>query len=248
MSNPVSLPVLAALPDDFRQPFDIAPLAGGQSRVRLYRLSFSWGSAVLKGPLQSREYSFYQEVAPQLEALGIPVPHIMGWGEVDGEHWMLREDFPTLLPYTRLAGDSAVMAVLRRLHALPTTFPIPQPFMPAWQPIATQYQSSMPVQTLGYLARLEDRHRDLFTPRCVIAGDTNLPALSNVFHRYLSGYRDGFPSAGFGFGYTFPSNHVPWMRIDRILASGELSFVRFQVGRSRASDHLCVVADIARSE
>jgi endonuclease/exonuclease/phosphatase family metal-dependent hydrolase len=78
----------------------------------------------------------------------------------------------------------------------------------------------------------------------IIAGDTNLPGLSNVFHRWLSDYQDGFPHAGTGFGYTFPSNHVPWMRIDRILATRELAFVRFQVGRSRASDHLCVVADL----
>jgi endonuclease/exonuclease/phosphatase (EEP) superfamily protein YafD len=82
----------------------------------------------------------------------------------------------------------------------------------------------------------------------VIAGDTNLPGLSYLLHRYLSEYQDGFTKSGWGFGYTFPvGKHRPWMRIDRILASDELRFVRFQVGTSASSDHRCVVADLQRA-
>ena len=80
----------------------------------------------------------------------------------------------------------------------------------------------------------------------IIGGDTNLPGLSYVFHSRLSGFADGFTRAGWGFGYTFPTNHMPWMRIDRILASDELRFVRFEVGTSLVSDHHCVVADLQR--
>jgi endonuclease/exonuclease/phosphatase (EEP) superfamily protein YafD len=83
----------------------------------------------------------------------------------------------------------------------------------------------------------------------VIAGDTNLPGLSRVLNQYLSTYQDGFREAGWGFGYTFPVGQRwmgPWMRIDRILASAELRFVRFEVGGSNASDHHCVVADLMR--
>ncbi len=79
----------------------------------------------------------------------------------------------------------------------------------------------------------------------VIGGDTNLPDLSYVLHRYLSTFQDGFAEAGSGFGYTFPTKS-PWMRIDRVLASSTLRFVRFDVGTSQASDHLCVVADLQR--
>jgi vancomycin resistance protein VanJ len=83
----------------------------------------------------------------------------------------------------------------------------------------------------------------------VIAGDTNLPGLSQVFGRYLSPYRDAFSDVGWGFGYTFPNEkHRPWMRIDRILASAPLLFVRFQTGQSAASDHMCVVADLQRGK
>jgi endonuclease/exonuclease/phosphatase (EEP) superfamily protein YafD len=81
----------------------------------------------------------------------------------------------------------------------------------------------------------------------IIAGDTNLPGLSPVLHRYLSSYADGFTRAGWGFGYTFPTNEWrPWMRIDRILANDAFRFVRFEVGHSAVSDHRCVVADLER--
>jgi endonuclease/exonuclease/phosphatase (EEP) superfamily protein YafD len=78
----------------------------------------------------------------------------------------------------------------------------------------------------------------------IIAGDTNLPSLSNVFAANLSGYRDGFREAGWGFGYTFPAKRWAWMRIDRILVSEHFRFLRFIVGDSHASDHRSVVADI----
>jgi|SRR5580704_2797629 vancomycin resistance protein VanJ len=84
------------------------------------------------------------------------------------------------------------------------------------------------------------------TDPAVIAGDTNLPGLSLIFGRNLSGFRDGFAEAGSGFGYTYPNDRRPWMRIDRILTTDALRFVRFQVGTSPASDHLCVVADLQR--
>jgi endonuclease/exonuclease/phosphatase (EEP) superfamily protein YafD len=80
----------------------------------------------------------------------------------------------------------------------------------------------------------------------IIAGDTNLPALSWVLNRYLARYADGFVKGSWGFGYTFPRKHGPWMRIDRILAGPELCFTGFEVGTSLASDHRCVVADLAR--
>jgi vancomycin resistance protein VanJ len=84
------------------------------------------------------------------------------------------------------------------------------------------------------------------TDPVIVAGDTNLPTLSKVFGRYLSGYQDGFAKAGAGFGYTYPNDRRPWMRIDRILATDALKFVGFEVGASKASDHLCVVATLQR--
>lgn len=78
----------------------------------------------------------------------------------------------------------------------------------------------------------------------IVAGDTNLPALSPSLARFDT-FQDGFDAAGIGFGYTFPSNR-PWMRIDRIFASEHLQFRDFAVGCGQVSDHLCVYADIQR--
>jgi endonuclease/exonuclease/phosphatase (EEP) superfamily protein YafD len=77
----------------------------------------------------------------------------------------------------------------------------------------------------------------------LIVGDTNLPGLSRVARRYFASLSDGFPAAGGGFGYTYPTKH-PWMRIDRILTNDKLEVTRFEIGSSKASDHLCVVADV----
>jgi vancomycin resistance protein VanJ len=83
------------------------------------------------------------------------------------------------------------------------------------------------------------------TGAVIIAGDTNLPGLSRILGRYLSGYEDAFVQAGWGFGYTFPTNKWrPWMRIDRILANDRLRFVRFEVPHTVVSDHRCVVGDL----
>ncbi len=88
-------------------------------------------------------------------------------------------------------------------------------------------------------------NRDIYP--VVIAGDMNLPGLSRTFHTYLSAYGDGFREAGWGFGYTFPTDKLgPWMRLDRILASEQLQFIDFHIGRSTVSDHHCVVADLQR--
>ncbi len=78
----------------------------------------------------------------------------------------------------------------------------------------------------------------------VIAGDLNLPGLSETFHRYLGGYRDGFAEVGNGFGYTFPAHRIPWMRLDRVLAGAGLRFVDFRVGGRGGSDHCPVVATV----
>jgi vancomycin resistance protein VanJ len=77
----------------------------------------------------------------------------------------------------------------------------------------------------------------------LIAGDTNLPGLSALFRRSLSGYADGFRVASGGFGYTYPEKY-PFLRLDRILASSKLRFASFRVACHGVSDHLCVTAEI----
>lgn len=81
----------------------------------------------------------------------------------------------------------------------------------------------------------------------VVAGDTNLPTPSPLLHGALGDYDDAFAKAGWGFGYTFPTNKrrwPAWMRIDRILARGPVRFVHFEIGHPVVSDHHFVVADL----
>jgi vancomycin resistance protein VanJ len=79
----------------------------------------------------------------------------------------------------------------------------------------------------------------------VIAGDTNLPGLSRVLRQSFGSFTDGFATVGAGFGYTYPTK-LPFTRLDRIFTNDKLRFTHFEVGTSRASDHLCVVADLTR--
>jgi len=80
----------------------------------------------------------------------------------------------------------------------------------------------------------------------VIAGDTNLPGLSNILRTHLGRYDDAFRESAWGFGYTFPSKRA-FLRLDRIMSGPELRFVSFEIGCQGVSDHLCVVADIQRA-
>lgn len=79
-------------------------------------------------------------------------------------------------------------------------------------------------------------------PPFVIAGDTNLPALSSMGRRYLGDLHDAWDDVGFGLGYTFPAKR-PWMRIDRVLAKDGIRFVDVRVGKLGASDHRPVFVD-----
>jgi vancomycin resistance protein VanJ len=80
----------------------------------------------------------------------------------------------------------------------------------------------------------------------VLAGDTNLPTLSAYARRHLRGYEDAFRQAGSGFGYTFPAS-LPWLRLDRILASRELAFAQVEVANDAGGDHRPLVAALVRA-
>jgi endonuclease/exonuclease/phosphatase (EEP) superfamily protein YafD len=80
----------------------------------------------------------------------------------------------------------------------------------------------------------------------IIAGDTNLPGLSNILRTNFGRYEDAFSAGAWGFGYTFPSKH-PFLRLDRIMSGPGFRFTSFYIGCKDVSDHLCVVADIQRA-
>ncbi len=79
----------------------------------------------------------------------------------------------------------------------------------------------------------------------LIVGDTNLPDLSWAFARLLGQYGDAFNSAGSGFGYSYPSPHEAWMRIDRILADKtHFRFRNYHVIDEYISDHYAITSEL----
>ena len=78
----------------------------------------------------------------------------------------------------------------------------------------------------------------------VIAGDTNLPDQSWALRASLGKFHDAFDQVGIGFGYTFPTQGGPWMRIDRILVNDDFRVLKFELVPHPASDHLGVLADL----
>jgi endonuclease/exonuclease/phosphatase (EEP) superfamily protein YafD len=109
---------------------------------------------------------------------------------------------------------------------------------------APRIQANSDLRALQVAAFTEGARRE--TDPVVVAGDTNLPGLSPVLAKNLAGFTDGFTASDWGLGYTYPNDRRPWMRIDRIFTTDRLRFTSFQVGDSKASDHLCVVADVSR--
>lgn len=83
----------------------------------------------------------------------------------------------------------------------------------------------------------------------VIAGDFNTPVDSPLFRQIWVGYTNAFSAVGWGFGWTqrVTIHGLPFSaRIDHILTGKELSPKLCVVGPDCGSDHLPLIADIAR--
>lgn len=82
----------------------------------------------------------------------------------------------------------------------------------------------------------------------IVAGDLNAPESSPVIRALLAvGLRDAFSSAGRGYGYTHGHSLRPrhdFLRIDHILVNSQIGVKDSFVGRSNASDHRPVIADL----
>jgi endonuclease/exonuclease/phosphatase (EEP) superfamily protein YafD len=108
---------------------------------------------------------------------------------------------------------------------------------------------ALQVETFGRMASLEQGP-------VVLAGDVNQPDPSPLVARALGGFRDAFREAGSGFGYTFPgaafkarrTPKIPFLRLDRILLRGPIASTSFSLACRGVSDHLCIVADLSRSD
>lgn len=84
----------------------------------------------------------------------------------------------------------------------------------------------------------------------IIAGDFNMPVDSAIYRKIWSGYSNCFSRTGFGYGFTqrVTLKGLPVaVRIDHILTGEGLVPRICEVGPDVGSDHLPVIADVARS-
>jgi endonuclease/exonuclease/phosphatase family metal-dependent hydrolase len=78
-------------------------------------------------------------------------------------------------------------------------------------------------------------------------GDFNTPPRGRVYRELTAKFEDGFRTAGYGAGYTYPARR-PLMRIDYVFTTAGITVKRCRVIPVQASDHLPVIADIGLAE
>ncbi|MBK7344952.1 MAG: endonuclease/exonuclease/phosphatase family protein [Saprospiraceae bacterium] len=78
-----------------------------------------------------------------------------------------------------------------------------------------------------------------------MAGDFNDSPQSYAYRIIRNGLNDSFEHGGTGFGTTF-AGRIPGLRIDFILGSQDLNFVRHHVSPVRFSDHYPVLSRVTK--
>jgi vancomycin resistance protein VanJ len=77
----------------------------------------------------------------------------------------------------------------------------------------------------------------------IIAGDFNTLAESPIFRRFWSGFSDAFPTAGFGYGYTYYTRRGE-LRIDHVLSGAGVVCTNCRIGPPCGSPHRPVLAEL----
>lgn len=84
----------------------------------------------------------------------------------------------------------------------------------------------------------------------ILAGDFNVPPQGHLYHLLASSLVDAYSVSGAGFGYTFPGKtnnplafFQPWLRIDHVFTSQEVTPLRTLVESDRPSQHRAVVTE-----
>lgn len=163
----------------YGEPLSVETLRG-LSRGRIWRINFARCSLVIKRTAHPRELSFYERVAPTLDAIGLCTPKLE-WSGQDGQaSWLAIENIPTPLPRTRWYADTELLATLRSLHdySIGLTPPLADAFRPQWTDALTEaalttFPTEIARRCRSTLLSLQARSQPLFSPSCWISGDPN---------------------------------------------------------------------------
>ena len=100
-----------------------------------------------------------------------------------------------------------------------------------------------------YAASEVQKYLQGITQPLLVVGDFNTPADSVLFRTVWGGYRNAFSETGFGYGWTqrVSVRGLPFgVRIDHVLTRNGLKPLLCEVGPDMGSDHLPLIADVAR--
>jgi len=153
---------------------------GGMSGDSVWRLRGDGQLAILKRSGSGVETYVYTELAGRLRAAGIGLPDLYASAERDGTYWLLLEDIPQPVSTDHLLTAPSIMKLLRRVHGIETTLPLPDDrYRPAWPNEMTRQALTLlsPEDPTAVAALLEDvraRCLPLFAPTALITGDPNI--------------------------------------------------------------------------
>lgn len=151
-------------------------LLSGLGYGRTYKVETEKGLYVLKGSREKRERLFYETLAPQVNAAGVPTPELL-WSYQDRElSWIALEWLPAILPESRWQADAEVFEKLARLHNLDMDLGGIVPEVIQWTGAMNRLAlSTMPSNIADNVeSRLEDLRRHfqyLFAPKYFLSGD-----------------------------------------------------------------------------
>ena len=147
--------------------------------------------------------------------------------------------YTSMLERVRVKSRNGIELVVASVH-LPTIRPGFELLMSSGQFSGIkrhqQWWRSELARVLSALAEVNDAP-------LILAGDFNRPADDTALVALQSNFRFAFDEAGWGYGYTRPSNY-PWVRIDHILTGPDCGVVACEVGPDLGSDHLPIWAEV----
>lgn len=170
-------------------------------------------------------------IATRLPIVAELPPHVLMWDE-DGR-------WTSSLERVRLRAPSGREFVVASVH-LPTLRPGFERFLRLGETAGIGFHQQWWVHET---ARALTEIAEASDAPVLVGGDFNMPADDSTLAAVRANYRFAFEEAGWGYGYTKPTNR-PWIRIDHILAGPEWVVTSCRVGPDFGSDHLPLIADV----
>jgi endonuclease/exonuclease/phosphatase (EEP) superfamily protein YafD len=235
-------------------PFSSAAPAAAGPRVRLFDANVAQDNFHLSG-IAAEIRTDRPDVIALEELTPLGLRSLQGSGVLDGYGWKVVDaqyGAGGMGLWSRLpASGLSIWSIEENQVEIdgwidpPRRSPIRIDVMHVYAPAFGTGEPALWVRQLGELrAHLAAEPRPL-----LVAGDFNATADDRPFQRILGVHlQDAAVLAGKGWEMTWPRNQawvIPYLRIDHVLLSPQLTVTRYRLGTGRGSDHRPIVADVA---